>query len=279
MLATAPATAPMFSLPPLQAPPALADPKVEQLRGMFPELDAEILESMLSFYAGDVEAAAMAILDVPGEDPAQQQQDVDESVARALQAEMDHEVARSVNAELQKELAAEAEAKRQQEPAVRAAKAVENAAGRAKSFLQRALSKKGANSSHGTRLLDGAADVSDGNGAAFDFTPLSVPAYVAPAMPAAQVQPYAVPYSEATDAAATTTAAPPATLMSEVSSDRSSDRYSARLQRARTANLSRSSIVTGGSPAVGTSPSATPPDTPLAAPLTATPHVPVGELI
>ena len=256
MMATAPATA--YLQTPLQAPPPLQDPKLEQLRAMFPEIEADCLEAMLSFHAGDVEAAVMAILDVPADAPPSQE-DADASVARAMQTEIDEELARAV----QKQMEDEDAARRQQEPGVRAAAAVESAAAKAKALMQRAmrpLSARGRSGTHATRLLD-APEASDS--ANFDFSPLQLPTYTPPAAMAPPAEPAA---------ADATQAEPSLDLSSEPSSaSPGGDRYSARLGRARAANqLSQRSLSR-----LPASEEASPP----AAAAPASVHVPVGELI
>merc|ERR1719399_2302536 len=262
---------PGFIQSPLQAPVAssqrLADPKLEQLKQMFPEIEMDVLTVMLSFHNGNVEETVAAILDAgPPEASAATQEDLDAVVARGLQEEMDAEVARSVHAEMQ----AEDEARRAQDPTVRAAVAVEKAGTMAmkgaQSLLQRPIRPLSARKSttHAVRLLDAPADDS-GASAAFDFTPLQLPAYTpnyappASQAPASQAQP--APDISDDDPFAQPE---PATEPSNVS------RYSARLDRARSANQLRARTSSYAGEQAASPPQ---PSTPPAA------HVPEGELI
>ena len=87
---------------------------------MFPEIEADVLEAMLQFHHGDLEAAVSSILDV-SHDSQPSQEDLDESVARAIQQQLDEEVARSVHDELQRDLTEEERRRRANDPTVRAA--------------------------------------------------------------------------------------------------------------------------------------------------------------
>lgn len=252
---------PEFMQAPLQAGVAaarLADPKVEQLKAMFPEIDRDVLEAFLASHQGDVERAVAAILDVPADAPTTQQ-DLDEVVARALQQEMDAEVARGV----QQQMNAEEEARRAQDPTVRAAAAVEKAGTMAKSLLQRAvrpLSARSRGTTHSVRLLDAPMD-SSGVSPSFDFTPISLPAY---APPPAQAQPLPDALPDISDAVPISAFTPD---VAPAGADPSA-RYSARLDRARSANQLRArqaSSAGGESPAAPSPPAA--------------PHVPEGQLI
>ena len=292
MLGTMPAHAPAHH----SQTPTLNDPKVETLRQMFPEIEADVLASMLAFHQGSIEDAAVAILDVPNEAPTIE--DTDAAMARALQEQMDIEVARTVQNDLDEEAkaaAAAAAAAHAREPTVRAAKAVESAASSTLSMLKKAnplamLSGKRMGSSsntHGTRLLDSAADPSD---SPLNFTPLQVPDFVpsafsAPAPHAAQ----SVPAAPATPSAAempdlsdqTEWGTAPLSAPTPPNPPHSSDstapgaRYSSRVDRARAANYAANRIASTSS--ITSSPA---PTAPLAAPAApAAPFVPVGELI
>lgn len=259
---TAPATAPF----PMSVPGQLRDPKVESLKAMFPDLESDILEAFLASNNGDVEMTVSQILDV-NVDAGATQAALDESVARALQAEMDGEVARAVHADIQQELSAQ---RQQEQPAVRASAAMEKAATATKSLFARAtrsLSARARGPSHATRLLEVPSERAD-NDVTLDWTPLAVPAYTpptAPAQPAAVADP--VPAQPATVA----------TVLTEVASPPTSDRYSARLSRARTANqLSQRS--TGTRPVDAPMATLAPLTAPMAtlAPLTALPSPPVA---
>jgi len=78
---------------PLPAPPSAADPKQELLAAMFPEIDKEVLECVLSTFGGDVEAAVGALLDNSQPSNAPAQADLDEAMARQAQLEIDDQVA------------------------------------------------------------------------------------------------------------------------------------------------------------------------------------------
>lgn len=254
----------MPTMPTAVAAP-LADPKVDQLKAMFPDIEADVLEAFLASNQGDVERTCMAILDVPTEE-APAQQDLDASMARALQQEIDAEVARSVAAELTQELNAEEAARRAQEPGARAAAAVDRAVGQAgtqmKALFQRAvrpLSARGraAGSTHAVRLLDSPADSS---AVESDFAPLQLPAFAPPPM---QAQPAADAVPDISDAGVAPLTMPaPAGVPSAA-------RYNSRLDRARSANQLRARQASSGVGDGAPSPPAAP----------AAPYVPEGELI
>jgi len=251
---------------PLPAAP-LADPKVAQLKVVFPDLDADILEAVLQHHAGNLEAAVAALIDVeaPGQEEApaadeEVMRERDEQVARQLQMEIDDQVARAVAVELQQEVIEQERQQRQQEIGPRAVAAASTAAASTRKFFQMATQRARASLSkkdHGVRLLDGSEASSD----AF-VTPLASPltsplaeAYVAPVLPA--------------------------TPLSSISADLSpSQQYSSRVDRARLANRQSSraaslSVTPTSSTRLATEaavPQAIP--TPPPAPL-----VPEGELI
>jgi len=255
-------------------PPTPHDPKVETLRAMFPDIDADVLASMLAFSNGSVEDACAAILDV-----APAVEDTDAAMARVLQQELDAEVARSVQDDLNKVAEAERAAALAKDPTVRAAKAVESAASSTLSMLKKASArtltavgarKAAPSSTHGVRLLE-ASTGDERSDVAFNFSPLQVPDYVPTALsvpePPAVQAPAQSSLVDVSDAAewgpATTT---PATTDS-ASTISAGDRYSSRLDRARRSNAASNrsaSISLSSSPPAGPA---------------ATPHVPVGELI
>lgn len=192
------------------SPIALNDPKVEQLKAMFPEIDADVLASMLAFSNGNIEEACAAILDVA---PAPTVEDSDAAMARAVQQELDAEVARAVQNDLDEAAKAERAAALAKDPTVRAAKAVSAGASSTLSMLKKASArtltavgarKAAPSSTHGVRLLDASAEP---DGGSFNFSPLQVPDYVPSALavpepPAAQAptplvrQPATAPHAQ-----------------------------------------------------------------------------------
>lgn len=247
---------------PAASPPRLAEPRLEMLKQMFPEIEHDVLQVMLDYHSGDVEQAVASILDTAGptEPDSPAEHATDEDVARALQHQLDEEVARNLQQELHAEARAAADARSAQEPIAQAAVAMQRVGNMTKSLLQRAVRPLSARktSTHGTRLLDG-ADSADAT-PAFDFTPITLPAYQAP--PAATE---ALPVADISDGASEVAAAPS-----------SAARYNARLDRARSANSNRASMSR-----TSQANASSPPLAPLvASPLVATaPHVPEGELI
>lgn len=97
----------------------LADPKVDLLAAMFPDVAKDTLELVLSFHQGDVERSVASLLDninestdEPAESPAgvaarQEQLGLDAQVARQEQLEMDAQVAAMVHKQIQEEFRAE----------------------------------------------------------------------------------------------------------------------------------------------------------------------------
>ena len=290
-------------------PPTPHDPKVEMLRHIFPEIDADVLASMLAFSNGSVEEACAAILDV---NPAVE--DTDAAMARAVQQELDAEVARSVQEDLNKAAEAERAAALAKDPTVRAAKAVESAASSTLSMLKKAsartLTAVGArkyapSSTHGVRLLEASTEPGGDNHLAFNFSPLQVPDYVPSALsvpkpPAVQplsapqvAQPLSAPPLSAPPAqaslidvsdAAEWGPAPtptPAPTVSTTTPGASADPASALSSSlpagdrysSRLERARRSNAASSRSTSVSLSSS------PPAGPAAATPHVPVGELI
>ena len=262
-----PTTAPL-SMPPAHAPPT-HNAQQDQLVAMFPEIEADVLASVLAAFNGDVEAAVVSLLETQEAPPSQEDQDV--AFARALQQEMDEQVAHAV----QKEMQDEAAAKRAAEPTVREAVSIEKAAASAASMTKSLTSKllrpmsarrSASTSSHGARLLD-----SPGSEAAADFAPLQMPAYLAPlpmiSDPSAQTAEVAEPPSARMSLSDTMTAnATPG------------ERYSSRVGRARAANqmAGRTSVGQASPPASNAEQEQPAPPPP---PVAAAPYVPVGDLI
>jgi len=95
------------------------DPKVDLLAAMFPDVEKDTLELVLSFHHGDVERAVVSLLDnisestdAPAESPSgvaarQEHLDLDAQVARQEQLDIDAQVAAMVHKQIQEELQAE----------------------------------------------------------------------------------------------------------------------------------------------------------------------------
>lgn len=251
------------------AQPPLADPRLETLAAMFPEIEKEVLALMLSHHRGNIEAAVSSILDVSAV-PSETVQEQDAMMARALQQEQDEQVARAINESLQQELKDEAA---RQLPA-RAERAISQVATKGtasvKSLLQRLSAGKAGSSratstsTHAVRLLQTTDEPHGG----YDTTPLSMP------LTSPLSSEYAPPL-------VATPAASPAPITSSNSPMDAGARYSSRMERARSANSARQ---LSGRPSTSASSTAslTEPHghghgvTPLP---TAPAEVPVGELI
>jgi len=187
----------------------LADPKVDTMKQMFPDIESDVLAQLLACNNNNVEAAVSILLD-----NSSTPQDNDEQVARSIQQEQDEEVARSVHRSLQDELRLQEDRRRQQQalPAV-AARAMTSASTSARALLQRVRAgstnqQRRETSTHAARLLDEPIE-----SVAYDMSPLAAD-YAPPSI---------MTHGEA----------PLAT------SDATSTRYSARLDRARNANRER----------------------------------------
>lgn len=196
----------------------------DNLKAMFPDIEAEVLSAVLAHHDGDIARAVSALLDfsAPPDEASLEvdQQEQDAKMARCIQQELDAEVARAVQASLEQELQAEAErARERQLPAV-AAKTVSSATERAKAFLQRVRPGASASqqSTHAARLLDAPLDA-----ATYDMSPLAA-TYAPPSITAAP----------------TPTPTPPvAGGGSPLEPTTNPSRYSSRMDRARSANRNR----------------------------------------
>lgn len=232
--------------PTTQALQAQNDPNVEMLKSMFPDVERDVLLQMLSYHSGNVERVINTILDTTADVPAEE---ADAQVARNLQSEQDEEMAKAIAASMQ----AEDERRKQKELPAVAARAVSDTAARAKAFLAKVTPKRagGSTSTHGVRLLDSPLEVGS-MPLAYDLRPIEVPTYAPPPTPA-----YTAP--EVNDAHDVSDAPEPPPA-------EQSNRYSSRMDRARSANRQRLSS------------SSTPPTAQATlAPLQAS--VPVGALV
>lgn len=274
---------------PLPRPPPLSDPKLETLASMFPEIEQDVLASLLSFHEGDVEKAASALLDMstPGGGSSGVEEtdaelarryaaEADEELARQTQLELDDEVAKALHQELQQELQQERQSQSKKSELGPRAKAAAEALRKRFSTLSTRPKKE-----RSMRLLES-------DGASDNFTNLEAPL-------SSPLQPlYSPP---------TLSVAPPAThAPPEPLAAASPDKYETRVSRAREANrqssrsravsLVRTSSADPVSPVPAFIADADTPETshesdraPMKEPShepaqeTAQVHVPVGELI
>jgi len=281
-----------ITMPPL-AP--LADPKVEALKAMFPDIEADVLAQLLSFNDGDVERAIETLLETTaapaesGVTTAAAQVEFDEHLAREVQMELDNAVAQAVQQELTAEMRAEEERRRQNELSTRAMNSASAASKRliesakaAKSSFMRPLSAR-TKKDHGARLLDGGEGPSDAEPMS-TVSPLS-PLYLPPPPQYNAATPIDTSSTRDLSAPLSLPPAPPAVTPLAVTpldasslrplptAQSSEEKYTSRVDRARAANC-----------ASGRLSSAAPLERPVVATLVTTQpegsvHVPEGELI
>lgn len=211
-----PLVAPMATTTPTNfaAPNPIADANTAALKAIFAEVELDVLADLLAFHGNDVDK----VVDMLLESSPAAADDNDAEVARRFQQEQDEAVAKAVHASLQAEMKAEDEAKRQREPAVVAARTVGAASMRAKKFLMQRASRKSTAASHEALLLEAPLEAP-----AYDMTPLQ-----APAAPAYTPPPVTTPSAASVATNDVTPAAAPAAAL-----------YSARMDRARSANRVR----------------------------------------
>lgn len=191
--------------------------KVEQLKSVFPEVEADVIVQLLAFHDNNAEQVVELLLDVGITDVSAC--DLDETTARSLQLDQDEQAARALAASITKELADEAKSQAH----ARTVGAVGAASTRAKKFLLQRV-RPGRSQQTSVRLLDTPPDVTDGDEApSYDMTPLAVPAYEPPTPVAA-----ALAITSAADAPSAGRSTTEQAL------------YNSRLDRARSANRVRS---------------------------------------
>lgn len=205
--------------------------KSEQLRAIFPEVEAEVLTQLLAFHDNNVEQVVDLLLDVGVTDASEERADAE--MARSIQQEQDEQMARAIAASMTQETPAgssanAANATNAASEANRATSRVVSIASlRAKKFLMQRMRGR-SQTSTSARLLD-ASDEADKFDTAPLQVPLAVPSYAPPAV---------------------TTEAP-----SEAGrSTTEAALYNARLDRARSANRVRSNSrlpVAAAPPAAG----------------------------
>ena len=241
--------------PPAAAPAVSNDNesgKIEQLRAIFPDVEADVLAQLLSYNDHSVERVVSTMLEVSAE---QLQEEVDANVARRIQDEQDEEMAKAVHNSLQQELREEQERRKKQELPAKAARAMTAASASAKALLQRV--RPGSSTSrqttytHSAPLLESPLET-------YDMNPVQVPAGMTIYTPPLVSTPAEPRLNDAVDTSF---------VMPTVDTG---DRYSSRLDRARSANKMRSRTATG---------SPTADKAPLAPLVALTPAVPEGELI
>lgn len=216
-----PATAPW--------PSSAVDPMVESLQSMFPAIDAEVLSILLENFDGDIERCVSALLDSSADDGADHaratQLEIDAEMAMRAQEEVDAELA----GELARQMVQEAERRKQQEPASRAAAAVSGSAKTAASLLARVRSAGRRNrSDHSIRLLGTSSD----EAAASDTAPEALwesqtPLYAPPFVPSPP------------DEVAVAPPPPPTMAPTSQGGQEGTQRYTARVDRARAANQAK----------------------------------------
>ena len=230
--------------------------QIEQLRQIFPDVEADVLAQLLSYNDNSVERVVSAMLDVSAELP---QEEVDADFARRIQDEQDEEMAKAIHASLQQELREEQERRKKQELPAKAARAMTAASASAKALLQRVRSSSATprqTSTHTARLLESPLET-------YDMNPVEVPA----GMPN-----YTPPVATTPAEPRPNDAVHPSSVTPTIDTG---DRYSSRLDRARSANRMRSRTATG-SPTADQAPLAPLVSANLVAPA---PAVPEGELI
>lgn len=195
----------------------------------------DTLSLVLGHHSGDVQAAVAALLDssaVAPDDGAS----ADADMARRIQLDQDEEMAKAVQASLEEEARVAEERRKQADPIVQASKAVNSGVAQAKAFMQRvALGRKPPAEVHGARLLDAPLEISSD-----DFRPIAnyAPPTVADLMNAApQPPPPPVVNPAMVDVSddAPPLMAPPAPQADAMTTNR----YSSRVDRARSANRAR----------------------------------------